>query len=201
MRKQQGLTLLELVIAIGVFALFSAMAYGALDRIMSQRDRLESEQLFWRTLSLVFLRVEEDLAQARPRQIRDIDGNVLPSLRGQPTDTRAVAEATLEFTRGGVIDLSAGANTILQRVGYRLQNDQLLRLSWSVLDRAPQTKPAEAVLLKDVEAFSVRFLGPNDDWLEQWPIEGVADELPRGVELTLQLKGRGEFTRSFVVNG
>jgi general secretion pathway protein J len=200
MRRQHGLTLLELVIAIGIFALFSAMAYGALDRIMSQRDRLESEQLFWRTLSLVFLRVEDDLAQARPRRIRDIDGNVLPSLRGQPTDTRAVAEPTLEFTRGGVIDLSIGGNTILQRVGYRLQDQQLLRLSWPVLDRGPQSRPAEAVLLKDVEAFSVRFLGPNGDWLEQWPTQGVADELPRGVELTVQLKGRGEFTRSFVVN-
>lgn len=200
MRRQQGLTLLELVIAIGVFALFSAMAYGALDRIMSQRDRLESEQLFWRTLSLVFLRVEDDLAQARPRRIRDIDGNVLPALRGQPTDTRAVADPTLEFTRGGVIDLSIGGNTVLQRVGYRLQDQQLLRLSWSVLDRGPQSKPAEAVLLKDVETFSVRFLAPNGDWLEQWPTEGVVDELPRGIELTVQLKGRGEFTRSFVVN-
>lgn len=200
MRAQRGLTLIELVIAIGVFALFSAMAYGALDRIMSQHDRLESEQLFWRTLSLVFLRVDEDMAQARPRRVRDIDGNLVPSLRGQPTDTRALAEATLEFTRGGVIDLSAGGNAVLQRVGYRLQDNQLIRLSWSVLDRGPQSKPTEAVLLKDVEAFSVRFLGPNDEWLEEWPVEGVANELPRGVELTLKLKGHGEFTRSFVVN-
>ena len=200
MRAQRGLTLIELVIAIGVFALFSAMAYGALDRIMAQRDRLESEQLFWRTLSLVFLRVEEDMAQARPRRVRDIDGNLVPSLRGQPTDTRALAEATLEFTRGGVIDLSAGGNAVLQRVGYRLQDNRLIRLSWSVLDRGPQSKPTEAVLLKDVEAFSVRFLGPNDEWLEEWPVEGVANELPRGVELTLELKDHGEFTRSFVVN-
>lgn len=200
MRAQRGLTLIELVIAIGVFALFSAMAYGALDRIMSQRDRLESEQLFWRTLSLVFLRVEEDMAQARPRRVRDIDGNLVPSLRGQPTDTRALAEPTLEFTRGGVIDLSAGGNAVLQRVGYRLQDNQLMRLSWSVLDRGPQSKPTETVLLKDVESFSVRFLGPNDEWLEEWPVEGVANELPRGVELTLELKGHGEFTRSFVVN-
>jgi general secretion pathway protein J len=200
MRKQRGLTLIELVIAIGIFALFSAMAYGALDRIMSQRDRLENEQLFWRTLSLAFLRVEDDLAQARPRRVRDIDGNVLPSLRGQPTDTRALAEPTLEFTRGGVIDLSTGGNTVLQRVGYRLQDGRLVRLTWSVLDRGPQSKPTEATLLKDVDAFSVRFLGPNDEWLDQWPIEGVADELPRGIELTLQLKDRGEFTRSFVVN-
>jgi general secretion pathway protein J len=200
MRKQRGLTLIELVIAIGVFALFSAMAYGALNRIMSQRDRLENEQVFWRTLSLVFVRIEEDLAQARPRRVRDIDGNVLPSFRGQPTDTRAVAEPTFEFTRGGVIDLSAGGNTVLQRVGYRLEDDHLVRLSWPVLDRGPQSKPTEATLLKNVEAFSVRFLAPNDEWLDQWPIEGVADVLPRGIEVTLELKDRGEFTRSFVVN-
>ncbi len=201
MRKQKGLTLLELVVAVAIFALFSVMAYGALDQILTQRDHIEREQLFWRTLSLVMLRLEDDLAQTRPRSVRDIDGNVLPPLRGQPTDTRALAEPTLELTRGGVLELSEGAHTVLQRVGYRLRDDTLVRLVWPVLDRSPQTEPVETLLLKEVESFSVRFLGTTDDWLDQWPAEGVSAALPRGLELTLQLQGRGEITRFFAVNG
>ena len=201
MRKQQGLTLLELVVAVGVFALFSVMAYGALDQILTQRDHLEREQTFWRTLSLVMLRFQDDLSQARSRSVRDIDGNVLPALRGQPTDTRAVSEPTLEFTRGGVLELADTMHTTLQRVGYRLRDDTLVRLVWPVLDRSPQTEPLETTLLKEVESFNVRFFGPTGEWLDNWPSEGVPDALPRGIELTLVLRERGEFIRFFVVNG
>lgn len=201
MHKQKGLTLLELVVAVAIFALFSVMAYGALDQILTQRDHLEREQVFWRTLSLVMLRLQDDLAQTRPRSVRDIDGTLLPPLRGQPTDTRALAEPTIELTRGGVLELNDGAHTVLQRVGYRLRDDMLVRLVWPVLDRSPQTQPSETLLLKEVESFSVRFFGPTGDWLEQWPSEGASGALPHGVELTLRLQGRGEFTRFFVVNG
>ena len=70
MRKQKGLTLLELVVAVAIFALFSVMAYGALDQILTQRDHIEREQLFWRTLSLVMLRLEDDLAQTDRKSTR-----------------------------------------------------------------------------------------------------------------------------------
>ncbi|MDX1488314.1 MAG: type II secretion system minor pseudopilin GspJ, partial [Acidiferrobacterales bacterium] len=161
MHEQKGLTLLELVVAVAIFALFSVMAYGALDQILTQRDHLEREQLFWRTLSLVMLRLQDDLSQARPRAVRDIDGNLLPALRGQPTDTRALGEPTIEFTRGGVLELYDGAHTVLQRVAYRLRDDALVRLVWPVLDRSPQTEPSETILLREVDSFSVRFFVPT----------------------------------------
>ena len=97
------------------------------------------------------------MAQARARRVRDIDGTTLPSLRGQPTDTRALADPTLELTRGGVLVFGEGVRSDLQRVGYRLEDNVLLRLTWPVLDRAPQTKPFESPLLRDVEIFEVRF--------------------------------------------
>jgi hypothetical protein len=34
-----------------------------------------------------------------------------------------------------------------------------------------------------------------------WPTEGINDILPRGVEVKMTLKGRGEFTRLFLING
>lgn len=198
--RQRGLTLVELLVAVGIFALFSVMAYGALDQVLASRDRVETERAFWRELSLGFLRMSEDLSQARPRPVRDVDGQRLASLRGQPTDTRALAEPSLEFTRSGVLVFGDTTRSDLQRVAYRLQDGVLLRLSWPVLDRAPQTRPAESVLIKDVERFRVRFYGANGNWREQWPNEDIKDELPRAVEVTLELSGRGEFTRFFLVN-
>jgi general secretion pathway protein J len=200
-KSQRGVTLLELIVAVGVFALFSVMAYGALNRVLDQRDQIEEKRAYWRALSLTFLRMEEDMAQARARSVRDIDGTTLPSLRGQPTDTRALADPTLELTRGGLLVFGEGVRSDLQRVGYRLEDNVLLRLTWPVLDRAPQTKPFESLLLRDVETFEVRFYSLGGNWIDVWPVEESSEELPRGVEVTLTLSNGNDFKLIFFVNG
>jgi general secretion pathway protein J len=201
MKNTHGFTLLELLVAISIFAIISAMAYGGLARVLQDRDRLEVEHEFWRALSLTFARMEEDLSQARARSVRDLSGFTLAALRGQPTDTRALAPPNIELTRGGVLTFDAGARSDMQRVAYRLVDGSLQRLLWPVLDQAPQTKPLELPLMKNVESFQVRFYSPSGVWLDQWPADGASNPLPRGVEIKLTLTGRGEFTRLFLVNG
>jgi len=202
MRRNRGFTLLELLVAIGIFALVSAIAYGSLARFMDDRARLDTEHAFWRGLSLAFSRMEDDLSEARERTIRDTIGFKQPAFRGQPTDTRSTGSPSLEFTRGGVLTFDSGARSDLQRVAYRLTDDGVLkRLVWPVLDQGPQTTPLEQTLLTNVEDFRVRFYGPNGAWLDFWLAAGVNDILPHGVEITLTLKGRGEFKRLFLVNG
>lgn len=201
MNYNRGFTLLELLVAIGIFALISAIAYGSLTRLMVDRERLEAEHDFWRGLSLTFARLEEDLSQARERSVRDVIGFTQPAFRGQPTDARATAAPSVEFTRGGVLIFSDGARSDLQRVAYRLVDGTLKRLTWPVLDLGPQTVPLETPLLSHVEEFRVRFYAPAGIWLDLWPADGINEILPRGVEVKVTFKGRGEFTRLFLVNG
>ena len=206
--RAAGFTLLEVLVAVGIFALFSAMAYGSLLRILDTRDRLETERDFWRTLSLSLMRIEDDLAQARPRAVRSPDGfTVLPAFHGQAVDSRALGEPSLEFTRGGQVVLGDGARSDMQRVGYQLREGTLSRLVWPALDQPVVSEPRAAPLLEHVEELRVRFYAQPGGWVNAWPASSQTgaqpanDKLPLAVELTLKIEGRGEIVRVFQVKG
>ncbi len=156
----------------------------------------------WQELSQAFLRISDDVAHARSRGVRDVAGVVsLPAFVGRPFDPRALAEPSLELTRGGELNYGGGPRSDLRRVAYRLKEGRLLRITWPVLDRAPTTTPLEAPLLGDVEIFELRFYGETGESVDTWPVAASgADVPPRAVEVTLAVKGVGRFKRLFLVN-
>lgn len=208
--RSAGFTLIEVLVAVAIFALISAMAYGALNQVLRVRDRVDAEREFWKSLSLTWLLIEDDLRQARARPVRDEYGNIQPAFVGQPTDTRALGSPSVMLTRGGVLITADMVRSDLQRVAWRLEEDHgLRRLTWPMLDRAPvSTEPAAPTpLLTGVNEFKLRFLNSDGRWLEVWPpLEQTAGNaavaalaLPRGVEVTLDIQDRGRMTRLFVV--
>ncbi|HEX9626841.1 MAG TPA: type II secretion system minor pseudopilin GspJ [Acidiferrobacterales bacterium] len=223
--RTRGFTLLEVLIAIAIFAIVSAMAYAALNQVLIARDRLEAEREFWRALSMTFLRLEDDLSQVRNRGVRTISGfgDNDPAMQVRATDTRALGEPTLTLTRGGVFlvddylpknedddarETRRPPRSDLQRVAYRLNDGKLWRITWPQLDPAPQTEPVETELLGDVEDFKIAVFDPadgrrRDSWPPGPPAGGQsppAQPLPRGAEVSLTLRGRGEFVRLFLIH-
>lgn len=201
--RERGVTLLEVLIAVAVFAIFSTMAYGGLMQLLANRERIDAERAFWRETALAFVRIERDLSLARNREVRDRDGSLIPAFRGQPYDPRALADPSVEFTRGGIL-VPNGSTADLQRVGYQLLDGELMRVTWPVLDRAPATEPERAALLRDIETFEVRFY-QNGAWIDRWPPLGTPQQqpsplpMPEAVEVTLALKERGIYKRVFLV--
>jgi len=196
----RGFTLLEVLVAVGIFALTSAMAYAGLTRMLETRERLSTEQQSWRGLTLAFAQIEDDLAQVRPRTTRDTIGNPQPAFRGQPVDPRSISEPSMQFVRGGVFVLGESSGPDLVHVGYRLREGKLLRLVWPALDQATVAEPREMPLLANATAFETRFRATDGGWVDRWPIGTELRELPGAVEIKLAIEGRGEFTRVFLVN-
>jgi general secretion pathway protein J len=196
-----GLTLVELLVALVVFGVFAVMAYAGLARLLEGRARLAAEQRVWQDLSSAFLRLSDDLAHARVRRVRDVAGFFLPAFSGRRYDSRALAEPSLELTRGGELQYGEGVHSDLRRVAWQLRDGRLLRITWPVLDRAPTSKPLESEQLGEVETFELKFQGQTGGPADTWPPEGAQpDVLPGAVEVTLAMKGVGRFRRVFLVN-
>jgi general secretion pathway protein J len=199
--RARGFTLIELLVALVVFAIFSVLAYTGLSRLLDGRTRLNDEQRVWQQLSQVFLRISDDAAHARPRGVRDVAGIVLlPPMEGRPYDSRALAEPSLELTRGGELNYTTAAESDLRRVAYRLREGKLYRITWPVLDRSPVTTPLETPLIAEVESFEVRFVDIAGNTTPNWPPPGSPAALPPGIQVTLKLKGMDPFKRLFLVN-
>ena len=198
--RWSGFTLIELLVALVIFGIFAVFAYAGLSRLLESRERVTEEQRVWQGLSQAFLRISDDVAHARSRAVRDAGGFDLRAFVGRPFDSRALAEPSLELTRGGELNYGGAPRSDLRRVAYRLKEGRLVRITWPVLDRAPVTEPLEAPLLADVEIFELRFYGDSGQSVETWPTATSGPDVPRAMEVTLAVKGLGRFKRLFLVN-
>jgi general secretion pathway protein J len=192
-----GFTLLEVLVAISIFAVLSALAYGGLTQMLEGRDRIEAQRALWRNLALAMAQLEDDLAQARPRGVRDVSGASLPPFQIEPVDPRPLAPPILEFTRGGSYLTAESTGPDLQRVGYKVSEGKLIRIVWPVLDRPPVVEPVASTLLTNIDNLTLRPYGPNAAGAQSWP--GTNQGMPDAVELAFDVAGIGRIRRVLLV--
>lgn len=191
-RDNRGFTLLELLIAISIFALLSLMAYSALSSAVRQRQQGEEESYQLKGLQMGLLMLERDLQQAVDRPVQ-VGPTQEPAFEFVPLDDR------MSFTHTGWSNPLSQPRSQLQRVAYRYEKGKLYRDSWFNLDRLVDEPVQEAVLLDDLEEWKLRFMNLSRQWQDSWPprdANGVVTEsLPLAVEFSFKKKGWGEIRR------
>jgi general secretion pathway protein J len=183
-KNHGGFTLLELLVALAIFSLIAVMAYGGLETVLNQQARTEENAESLAALQKTYLVMQRDIEQAVPRAIRDEFGDQQGPL---------VGTALFQLTRGGWNNPANQPRSSLQRVGYSLEDRQLIRYAWLVLDRAQDSAPTRQPLAEDIESLQVRYLDETGDWQEQWPPIQAGNnpaatplDFPRAVEMTLE---------------
>ncbi len=191
--KSAGYTLVEVLIAVTVFAVLAASAYVALNGLaraaMEQRERGESLA----ALQLAVARFDADLRQVATRPVRLSDGGHEPALTG--------GRQNLTATRAGWANPAGLRRSQLQRFSWSLQQNSLVRLSWPVTDAAAATQPMADSVLNDVRIIEFRYRDGTGRWHDQWPpAQGGVGALPVAVELSLDSRKHGVVRRLLVLD-
>ena len=210
--NQSGFTLIEILIAMAIFAVMAAMAYGGLSSVISAQESVNAALDRSKTLQMAQWRIRSDMEQIVDRPIRDSFGDVQPALTGSPQNG-------VEFTRDGWTNPLGQPRSNLQRVAYRLDgNNNLVRLHWQVLDQAPDSQPAQRILLPHVTGMEWRYLDDNGRFQDRWPpttaqslalspnaaasgAQGAGGPPPRAIELRLDTRTWGRLRLVFAVAG
>ena len=198
---QRGMTLLELLIAVSIFAILSVLAHGGLGSVLSTRETVSAEADRMADMQRGFARLGRDFEQAAPRNIRDVHGDSQPAMQsGGEVDEET--QILAEFTLGGKRLLPGQQRSRLQRVAYAIKGNTLLRMNWNVLDRAQDSQPYITEIMSGVESVEIQFLDDAGQWLGNWPADGqLSQGLPLAVELRFDIENWGELRRVFKVAG
>jgi len=193
--RETGFTLIELVVAVAVFAVLATLAYGGLANTLAAREQITRAHDELARVETALLLLEADIANVVPRPVRDELGATMPALLA-PAD-----RPEFEFTRY-VDDSYADVPAVrLKRIAYTLADGKLVRAVWPILDRVPGSVPRRTTLLEGVQELSCRF--HDQQWFDYWPQAATAANdrrLPAAVEVRLRFAS-GDTVRRVILLG
>lgn len=162
--RQKGFTLLELLVAITIFATMTIMAYGGLSNVITNSESSGKALARLQEVQQTMLNLERDFSQIVERKIRDEFGEVKNYI---VIDSNT--GTLIEFTRSGRRNPARLLRSNLIRVAYKLDEGKLIRMYWPHLDRVQGMVPYETSLLTGVTNVEIRFLDNNAEWHSTWP--------------------------------
>lgn len=182
---EHGFTLVELLVALTIFAMVSAagvmLLRSSIDTQMAVSKRLSEGGGVNRLRAII----GSELASAQPRPVRDQSGNPLPAFVGESGSIAFVHAAD-----------SGGVEGALGRSRYALEGGALIRQASPQVDGANPGDPAP--LVREVTAARWRFRSLDGGWSENWQPDDPG-RLPRAVELTLERQGVAPLVLRFLV--
>lgn len=166
-QPEAGFTLIEVLVALALFALISAAGFAMLDQVLRTQNRTEGRLERLAEVQRAMFLMTDDFLQARGRSFTAEMGAAGPVIG----------------LRRNAADLREGS----VRLTYSLQDATLLRS----VSRSAGPPIAQQPLLAGVTAAEWRFYDPQTGWVSDWPpvgqLPGTAAPNPRAVELRVTL--------------
>ncbi len=158
----KGFTLLEVLVALSIFAMIGIGTNQLLRTVIDTRDATESRTSHLIDTERAIGILERDLSQLVDRSIRNEYGDRVSAL------LIGYGMYELEFSRLGWRNPTAAPRSSVQRVAYRMKDGELERCYWTILDRTEDSEPRVQKILSDIEDFRVLAVNENGDKTDHW---------------------------------
>ena len=186
MKVKKGFTLVELLVAIAVFAVLSALGWKVFDYLAKVKDRNAMHEANLEQLQESYQQILRDTMQAVP---------LTANVKGQQQPALVLQNGRFNFSKTGVTDPLQQGISPHERVEYQYRADEkkLYRLKYRNLHQTGNDQPESSVMLDEVEAFEIMVLNPNE--LSSWPESSVDSQqteqlrlLPKGIKINLTVR-------------
>ncbi len=191
-----GFTLIEVMVAIMVFASLSIAAYQVVNQVQRSNEQSAEKTVRLQQIQRAMIVLESDFRQMAARTFKG---------RANATTTRMLyaGEYVLDSDSNGILFTRLGWQNPQQafprgevlKVGYRLVEHKLERVWWRYPDSAEGQEPLTRDVLDKVEGISFRFYA-DDQWQPTWESE---NQLPSAVEVNMTLQDYGKIRRVFLI--
>lgn len=197
MKKQSGFTLIEVMVAVGIFAIVGMASHAVLSSVLGANESSKEYSKRFGQLQRVMLKMERDFIQAVPRQVRT-DGEAAADIvmMGErfllDSEFDGVAFTRIGWRNPGMVM----PRSDVQRVAYKVEEGVLQRQYFVYPDPASGEEPKTQELLDQVEGLTFQY-HDGSEWKESWQ----AKKLPLAISVTLTLGDYGEIKRVFLMPG
>ena len=187
-RSVKGFTLVELLVAISIFAVLSALGWKTLDYLIKVKDRNAQHEQNLILLQDSYLQIQRDTLQMVPLTA-NMSGQIQPAL--------ILDQTGLKFSKAGVVDPLQQGLSPFERIEYQYKQDErkLYRLKYPNLNVLRTAQPLSSVLLDDIDEFQMTVLNPGE--INRWPEDNnmnntngsqqkVSRLLPRGLKINFK---------------
>lgn len=187
-RDEAGFTLVEMLVALALFAMIAAMGVTMLRSSVDTQGAVQGRLAAMSGFNRLRAVMAHDLSQALPRATRDVRGDDVPAFIGLAQE--------FAFVQGGAAGLEAKNTPDAVRVRYALERGVWGRGQQPWLDGAAMADGD--ALTRDVEQVTLRYRDGLGQWQESWPVAGRAI-LPRAVEVVIQKRAGAPLRMVFLV--
>ena len=182
-RREDGFTLVELLVALVIFGMLSAAGVALLSFSVRSQEVSDAAIADLSALRRTDALLQSDLGQVVARLPRDEAGARQPAFRGGTGEDGYA----FTFVRRGWENVRGAKRASLQKVEYALAGGRLVRRAWPHVDGAQPMPPV--VLLEGITGMRLRYRDIAGGWRDRWD-PAAPNDLPRAVELVMTLNGR-----------